>query len=74
MFSEWLTSEVVWDDELLHNLDSQGGYFQQVTANGEHLAGEDSKQMVKASIDDILTHGSSCSSSLGAWHGCCVCV
>ena len=71
MFSELLTSEVVWDDELLHNLDSQGGYFQQVTANGEHLAGEDSKQMVKAH----RRHSHSlqqCSSSLGAWHGCCV--
>lgn len=56
MFSELLTSEVVWDDELLHNLVSQGDYFQQVSSNEEHLAGEDSKQMVEASIDDILTH------------------
>jgi hypothetical protein len=59
VFSELLPSEVLLDDELLHYLDSQGGYFQQVTSNGEHLAGGDSKQMVEASIDDVLTHDSS---------------
>jgi hypothetical protein len=56
VFSELLPSEVLLDDELLHYLDSQGGYFQQVTSNGEHLAGGDSKQMVEASIDDVLTN------------------
>lgn len=46
--------DVVWDDDLLHDVDSQDGLLQQVAGSGEPLVDDERTTSVKLDISDKL--------------------
>ena len=56
LFDEMLPLNVVWDEELLHDLESHDGLLEQLARSEEYLVDEERKPITELDIDYKLTH------------------